>query len=264
MIDSDTGTCGHLSRPASRRLRLVPEGQLVHVAAPVASVSDHSLCLTTTRLHQAESDLRAVRLALAKAKAELAKTQIREQRAHYLALHDALTALPNRRHFRQRLAVSLPSADSPRQALALLYIDLDGFKSVNDAHGHHAGDQLLQVVAARLKNSMRAEDMVCRLGGDEFGCLLAGLPNRREVSQVAAKVFDVISAPLRIGTLSLVVLPSIGIALSPGDGTTGEDLLRRADAAMYHAKHYRTGYTFFREAFPQGMALGERPVAPVR
>jgi GGDEF domain-containing protein len=129
-------------------------------------------------------------------------------------------------------AAQCPAA--ARQALAVFYIDLNGFKSVNDAHGHHTGDQLLQIVAARLKNSMRAEDMVCRLGGDEFGCLLSGLPKRRQVSQVAAP-------------------PSIGIALAPGDGATSEDLLCRADAARYHAKQYRAGHAFFREAFPKGM-----------
>ena len=205
------------------------------------------------RLHQVENELRAVSLALARAQEELADTQVREMRARHLAMHDPLTALPNRRYFRQRLDLALSSANFPQQAVAVLYIDLNGFKSVNDAHGHHTGDQLLQIVAARLKNSMRAEDMVCRLGGDEFGCLLTGLPNRRQVSQVAAKVFDIISAPLRIGGLNIAAPPSIGIALAPGDGATSEDLLRRADAAMYHAKQYRAGHAFFREAFPKGM-----------
>lgn len=137
----------------------------------------------------------------------------------------------------------------------MFYIDLNGFKAINDTHGHHTGDQVLQIVGARLKNSMRAEDIVCRLGGDEFGCLLMGLASRRRVSHVATKVFNVLAAPVRAGSFELSVPPSIGISLAPVDGTSSEELLHRADEAMYHAKHYQTRYTFFRKAMPSGMAV---------
>jgi diguanylate cyclase (GGDEF)-like protein len=220
-----------------------------------AAALDHVQATLTPdiiRLRHLERELREVSASLAQAQAELAGTQLKERQARHLAMHDVLTSLPNRRFFLQRLDLALAPSNRPTQALAVLYIDLNGFKAMNDTHGHHMGDQLLQIVAARLKNAVRAEDMVCRLGGDEFGCLLAGLPNRRGISHVAAKVFGVLSAPLTIGPLNLSILPSIGIAVSPDDGATGDALLRRADAAMYHAKHYQTRYTFFREALQKG------------
>ncbi len=199
-------------------------------------------------------DRAGLRVALALAQAalniariELADTQAEEEQARHLALHDGLTALPNRRHFRQRLdhdlAVPLPAGAIP--VLAVLYLDLDGLKAINDKHGHAAGDELLRIVAARLARSIRARDMVCRLGGDEFACLLSNEISREQLSHLACKLFDAVSAPLKIGALELTVRPSIGVALCPGDGVTTDDLLRRADAAMYRAKRLQMGYAFF-------------------
>jgi diguanylate cyclase (GGDEF)-like protein len=199
------------------------------------------------QMHQLERELHELSAALAQAQAELARTRVNEKLARHIAMHDALTSLPNRRYFQERLDLALSPTNGPQQVLTVVYIDLDGFKATNDTHGHQTGDQLLQIVGARLKNAVRAEDMVCRLGGDEFGCLLAGLPNRQRMSQVAEKIFDVLSAPLKIGSLDICVLPSIGIAVSPRDGTTGEALLHCADTAMYYAKSFRTHYAFFKE-----------------
>jgi diguanylate cyclase (GGDEF)-like protein len=129
--------------------------------------------------------------------------------------------------------------------LAVLYLDLDGFKPINDRHGHETGDGLLRVVAARLARAVRSDDMVCRVGGDEFVCLLGDVLNRQQLSHLACKLFDAVSAPLRIGTLDLLVRPSIGIAVCPQDGDTTDALLRRADTAMYRAKRQQLGYAFF-------------------
>lgn len=189
-----------------------------------------------------ERELREVHGALACARQELTGTRAGEQRARHMALHDSLTALPNRRRFRERLEQALTP---PQAALAVLYMDLDGFKSVNDSHGHGAGDQLLCIVAARLARAVRGDDMVCRIGGDEFACLLVAPMDRGHLVRLARQLFDAVSAPLQIGDLRLSVRPSIGIAVSPADGTDSDRLLNCADAAMYLAKQHRTGHAFF-------------------
>lgn len=181
--------------------------------------------------------------ALAQALAELVGAQATEKQARHLAVHDGLTQLPNRGFFRERLEELLASPE--RQALAVLYLDLDDFKPINDTHGHEAGDELLKIVALRLSRSVRAEDMVSRLGGDEFACLLSDFPGREQLSQVASKLYDAVSAPLQIGELKLRVRPSIGIAMCPTDGATVEDLVGNADSAMYRAKRRQMGYAFF-------------------
>ena len=186
--------------------------------------------------------------ALAQARAELVGTQAGERRARHLALHDSLTSLPNRGHFVERLENALALTAPQRRALGVMYLDLDDFKPINDAHGHAAGDELLRIVAARLSRVMRAEDMVSRLGGDEFGCLLSGLDDRAQLVQLAGKVFDAVSAPCKVGPLRLVVRPSIGIAMCPGDGDTSEVLLHNADAAMYQAKRLGLRHAFCSES----------------
>ena len=198
-----------------------------------------------------ERELQEVRRALAAARQELAGTRDGERRALHLAEHDGLTALPNRSSFQARLneALANPTAEAGGTAaarpLAVLFLDLDDFKPINDRHGHHTGDELLRIVAQRLSHAVRGGDMVCRLGGDEFACLLCTPMGREQLSQVAAKLFDTIAAPLTVGGLQFAVRPSIGIALSPRDGNTAADLLQRADAAMYRAKRRQLGYTFF-------------------
>ena len=197
------------------------------------------------RLQRLELELFDTQTAVAQARAELAGTRAGEQRARHLAQHDSLTQLPNRSHFRERLDDALGLGDPLRQPLAVLYLDLDGFKPINDRHGHDAGDELLRIVAARLARAVRAGDMVSRLGGDEFACLLADLPGRQQLCQLACKLFDAVSAPVKVGKLRLTVRPSIGIAICPTDGATTDALLKSADVAMYAAKRDRTGYAFF-------------------
>ena len=200
------------------------------------------------RREQLEREVFDAQTALALARVEPAGTHVGESRARHLALHDSLTSLPNRRFFRKRVEHALGHAEPQRQALAVLHLDLDGFKPINDTHGHDAADELLRIVAMRLARAVRAEDVVSRLGGDQFACLLEGLPTREQLSHLACKLFDAVSAPLKIGDLKLTVRPSIGIAMCPADGATAEALLRSADAAMCRAKRQKTGYAFWSEA----------------
>ncbi|OYQ41826.1 hypothetical protein CHU94_05510 [Rhodoferax sp. TH121] len=185
--------------------------------------------------------------ALLQARKELLGTRAGERRARHSAEHDSLTQLPNRSYFENQLQHAMGEPHASELGLAILFLDLDEFKAVNDTQGHGAGDELLRVVAARLNQAVRMEDVVCRLGGDEFACLLRGLGNRKQLTQLAAKLFDSVKAPCKIGTHDLTVRPSIGIAICPSDGLTPESLLRNADAAMYHAKRQRTGYAFYDE-----------------
>lgn len=197
------------------------------------------------RRQQLELEVFDAQTALAQARAELVGTQAGERRARHLALHDSLTSLPNRGFFIERLDHALALAAPQRRGLTVMYLDLDGFKPVNDNHGHAAGDELLRIVAARLRRAVRAEDMVSRIGGDEFACLLGGLHDREQLGHLAAKVFDAVSAPCKIGALRVAVHPSIGIAVCPDDGSTSEILLQNADTAMYAAKRQQTGHAFF-------------------
>jgi diguanylate cyclase (GGDEF)-like protein len=196
------------------------------------------------RCQQLELAVFDAQTALAQLRVDLAGTRAGERRARHLAMHDGLTSLPNRSFFRQQLGLALAHLEPRRPAFAVLYLDLDGFKPINDTHGHTIGDELLRIVAARLSQAVRAEDMVSRVGGDEFACLMADLRDREQLSRLAVKLVDAVSAPLMIGRLKLSVRPSIGIAVCPNDGTTADALLEKADAAMYRAKRHRTGYAF--------------------
>ena len=209
------------------------------------------------QLHETMSRQQAVQRALQQqldsVHGDLAQTRATLADTRHSALHDALTTLPNREHFRDVLGRALMKTEqalpnerpSKRPSLALLYLDLDGFKPINDQHGHAVGDRLLRIVAARLARAVRAGDCVGRMGGDEFACLLGGIDDRQQLSHLACKLFDTVSAPLQIGKLQLTVRPSIGIAICPTDGGTAETLLKRSDAAMYRAKRAQSGYAFF-------------------
>ena len=197
------------------------------------------------RCQQLELEAFDARTALLHTRAELAGTREGERRALHLSRHDSLTSLPNRHAFLEHLNQVLELPSPQRQSLALMYLDLDGFKRINDVHGHAAGDELLRIVAARLLRAVRAEDMVSRLGGDEFACLLSGLDERAQLVHLADKVFETVSAPCKIGTQQIVIRPSIGIALCPADGWTSSVLLHNADRAMYSAKRRHSRHAFF-------------------
>ncbi|CAM4192593.1 GGDEF domain-containing protein [Roseateles saccharophilus] len=173
-----------------------------------------------------------------------------QERLDHLAHHDALTGLPNRLHFMAALERSLAHADRERTSVALLFVDLDHFKSINDSFGHAVGDQLLAAVARRLQRTVRSEDMVARLGGDEFVVTLANLRERDEAVRIARKLLAELQEALDIDGQRLAPAASIGIALYPGDGGTPAELLAAADEAMYEAKR-RGRHTFaFRPSPP--------------
>ena len=166
-----------------------------------------------------------------------------------LAWHDSLTDLPNRALFRERLAQATVRARDAGHSVALLYIDLDGFKQTNDSLGHNVGDLVLQNVARRLLDCVRSTDTVSRLGGDEFVMVLADVSRATDVVVCAEKIVQALNEPLRIGELELNVTASIGIAVFPTDAANDEMLLRYADMAMYQAKYAgRRNYKFFRPA----------------
>lgn len=167
----------------------------------------------------------------------LAKLQEREAALARLAHHDPLTGLPNRTAFLERLEQAVALARRHHSQLALLFIDLDRFKPVNDSLGHDAGDQLLQEVALRLRSSVRQSDVVGRIGGDEFLVLLSDVDSRESVTRVAQKCIEAMAAPFRLGDSSVHIGASVGIALFPDHGASSTELITRADAAMYDAKN---------------------------
>ncbi|HEY8707983.1 MAG TPA: GGDEF domain-containing protein [Burkholderiaceae bacterium] len=183
------------------------------------------------------------RTALAQARAERVGTRIEEPQA----LHDGLTALPNRCFFRQRLDHELALRETRRDAVSVLALDLDGFRSINEIHGRTVGDELWRAVAARLTRAVRAEDLMSRMAADEFACLVTDLPSRAALINLACKLFDALSAPFQIGTLRLTVRPSIGIATGRSGGANAEALLGNAGTAMARARRQHIGYALFDE-----------------
>jgi diguanylate cyclase (GGDEF)-like protein len=161
------------------------------------------------------------------------------------ALHDPLTGLPNRMLFDDRLRQVLAQAARHGRGVAVMFIDLDNFKAVNDSYGHDVGDAVLRDVAQRLQASMRAEDTVSRRGGDEFLCIMMEAKAELDIAKVAGKIIHVISAETEVGDATLSVKPSVGIAVYPKDGDTAGALVTNADTAMYRAKRAREGYAFF-------------------
>jgi diguanylate cyclase (GGDEF)-like protein/PAS domain S-box-containing protein len=173
-------------------------------------------------------------------------------RIHHLAHHDALTGLPNRNAFIEQAEALVGHARAAGTAMALLFIDLDHFKRVNDSLGHLAGDALLKTVARRITGALRGGDLVARFGGDEFVALLAGNPPAAAVQEVAETLLAIVAAPIEMEGASISVTPSIGVALFPRDGDSSEDLIKHADTAMYHAKSRgRAGSRFFEPAMAE-------------
>jgi diguanylate cyclase (GGDEF)-like protein/PAS domain S-box-containing protein len=190
-------------------------------------------------------------------------TERKEMEAYVLqqTMHDALTGLPNRLLLQDRLSQAMASREDRQATVALLFVDLDHFKEVNDTLGHAAGDRLLQDVAERLSSCVRDGDTVARLGGDEFVVVLLGLHDAGYAGMVAGKIVDTVSATCHIEGSALRVTPSIGIAIFPDDAADVETLLRRADIAMYNAKQDGGArYCFFtaqmQEAASRKLMLG--------
>ena len=159
-----------------------------------------------------------------------------EARIAYMAHHDGLTNLPNREFYQDRLRQALEQDHGGSHRVAVLCVDLDLFKNVNDSFGHPMGDRLLKLVADRLQSEVRGSNLAARLGGDEFAVILASDVSPNEVSDFATRLIQILSASYDIDGIEVVIGASIGVALSPGDGTTTEELMRNADMALYRAK----------------------------
>ncbi|PKO59759.1 MAG: hypothetical protein CVU25_01415 [Betaproteobacteria bacterium HGW-Betaproteobacteria-19] len=177
---------------------------------------------------------------------DIGQQKAAESRIRFLAHYDTLTELPNRSHLLLKLGEAQERCQRHSEQLAVLVLDLDRFKYVNDSLGHHAGDQLLQAVSKRFMCCVRAEDTVARTGGDEFVILLSSLSERDQVLTLAERVLAALREPFHIRGQQLTISPSIGIALYPDDGTDAETLIKHADAAMYQAKEEgRNAYRFY-------------------
>jgi len=169
-----------------------------------------------------------------------------EERIRHQAYHDSLTGLPNRARFGEHLEEALKRAKRTGAPLALLFLDLDLFKQVNDSLGHDAGDGLLRLSAERIRRAVREADLVFRMSGDEFTVVLEDVRGPEEAAMVAGRVLEGVSVPLQINEKQLAVTASIGIALYPGDEAVGGRLIKAADTAMYRAKELgRNRYAFF-------------------
>ena len=199
-------------------------------------------------IKQVEVALTRSRVALAEAETALLTAQEDERHATLRALHDPATGLPNRVLFDDRVTQGISVAERHGWSLAVMFLDLDRFKSINDDHGHAAGDVVLREVAHRLSQHARDEDTVCRSGGDEFLYLLVNPKGRADVERKAIAVLGDIAQAIEVGGRGLVIRASIGVALYPGDGTTVDQLVRNADTAMYRAKNGACGYVMFGSA----------------
>lgn len=269
------GARDFISKPFDRvevltRLHNMLEVRLLHTKS-----KHHSLVLeqTVQELRKAESGLHATEVALSEEKAALDDHVLQLQQANehlvvatiealtlaeeiekakvqmvHLAQHDALTDLPNRLLLNDRLAQAIALARRHGKQLAVMFLDLDRFKLINDSLGHTVGDQLLKSVAKRLTAGVRNSDTVCRQGGDEFVILLADVEHAEDAALSAQKILDALTVPHLIDQLELHVSVSIGISIYPDDGQDTDTLIKNADTAMYHAKESgRNNYQFFEQ-----------------
>ncbi|HYD79298.1 MAG TPA: sensor domain-containing diguanylate cyclase [Paucimonas sp.] len=188
-----------------------------------------------------------------------------EERMRRQAHYDGLTLLPNRFLFTEFLDQALRKAQRHGKKFAVFFLDLDRFKEVNDTHGHDAGDAVLKEIAVRLRDSLRQTDKIARMGGDEFYVLIEDLQHGFDAAEIAQKLLDEASSPIRIGQHAWHLSASIGIAVYPDDGATAPLLLRSADQAMYLAKNLgKDGYQFFSQPgqLPQHASLPPMPSSP--
>ena len=223
----------------------LPGGEIAHdrIESVRSKVQDASEKLTT--VNQAlTSEVRERNLV----DHQLAAAVEQEEAARKAALHDNLTGLPNRVLFIDRLEHGIAQAKRHGRILAVMFVDLDGFKSINDTYGHEAGDTVLRTIADRLKHNTREDDTVSRYGGDEFLYLLTQIREQNDIAMIAVKILTAIQAPCNLSVGDDIVNPclraSIGISIFPKDGTTANAFIKSADQAMYGAKENKSGYAF--------------------
>jgi diguanylate cyclase (GGDEF)-like protein len=226
---------GHL---LPRALRYVIERYRSEAARAAHDELEHRIEVRTAELSQANAALEV----------EVAERRRAEERLAQLANYDALTELPNRRYFYERVQQAIGRAERHGTRIALVLIDLDNFKLINDTLGHDQGDALLRVAASRMKDCLRTEDTLARLSGDEFTVLVEDLGAAREVAKTARRLVQSLAAPLRLARHEISIGASLGISVFPADGADLSTLMKNADTAMYRVKRQgKNAYRFFTE-----------------
>jgi diguanylate cyclase (GGDEF)-like protein len=235
---------------AKREAAVLAREQIIHLREKALRAQEEAVKTKAEHGARAEAQLREANenLVVATVRAQT-MTEFAEgttAQMSYMAEHDFLTGLPNRSLLTDRLAQSIGLARRHGKNVALMYLDLDHFKHINDSLGHAVGDQLLQSIAKRLQECVRHSDTVCRQGGDEFVVLLSELNHAEDAALSAEKIIESLLAPHRILEHDLDITASIGISIFPNDGEDAETLIKSADTAMYHAKENgRNNYQFF-------------------
>ena len=229
------------SRTMTRIQKLTTATKSVRVnefAIPNAATTEPKVMLPNRRLRVADLKSRIETLEKDNQRLEnaLAELSRKEATSCYLAYHDELTALPNRRLLMDRFRQAAANADRHQKQVALLFVDLNRFKHVNDQFGHSRGDKVLQAVAGRIQLMIRATDTACRYGGDEFVIMLPDLDNAATAADVAEKIQARLAYPYQVDDACITLQSSFGISTYPGDGIVWDILLRHADAAMYRSK----------------------------
>lgn len=207
--------------------------------------SADELASVTSSLAEGIQERKSLSDELAKTYAALMESRRQARKARSDALHDPLTGLPNFTLFKDRLDVALSQARRHEWRVAVMFIDLDRFKHINDTHGHDVGDACLQIIGERLETITRAEDTACRRSGDEFQFLMTEAGSLPVIEALALKLSKSMQTRCEVRALNLTIKPSIGIAVYPDDGHSAQELLEKADAAMYAAKHKGEGPLFF-------------------
>jgi diguanylate cyclase (GGDEF)-like protein len=231
------------------KLQKLVSGPIEKLVAAMRAVSDEKDF--SRRVHMERSDELGILVEnfnnmLDQIESRDLELQEKQRRLNYLAHHDTLTGLANRLLFNDRLTHALDHAKRCGSRLALLFLDLDRFKNINDSLGHKTGDEVLQVTAGRLKDAIRSSDTLARLGGDEFVIILEQVRDYQVVVAVAEKILELLMLPVQTGRQELFVSGSIGISVFPEDGESVESLMQCADVAMYQAKELgRNNYQFF-------------------
>ncbi len=213
------------------------EADVEEAAAELVSVNE----ALTTELRERKG----LNEALARSEAALFQSGVQEKAARHASLHDPLCGLPNLTLFKDRLQTAIAQADRHAWRLAIMFIDLDGFKTINDVHGHDVGDRIIQIVAERLQGVVRAEDTVSRRSGDEFLVLMLEAEGEATAAALAGRILASLAQECVVGELHLTVTASLGITIYPDDARSIEDLLRHADTAMYSAKRQDGNCVFY-------------------
>ena len=232
--------------PASVVAPLFAAGEFLGVIAANFTTDAHRAVIHDPDLHERLGGL-----------ADQAATAIQNlellEKVSHMAWHDALTGLPNRRLFEDRVEQELVRSRRVGEPVCMFFVDLDNFKTVNDTYGHATGDLLIQQVAQRLVETVRSQDTVARVGGDEFAILLPGLVDQLSINQLAQRTLDAMHTPFEIFGDRSSTSASVGIAIAPEHGDTYDDLLNRADEAMYRAKDLgRDAFEMFRRSSRPG------------